>query len=94
MSELRDVLPLTAVTYQILLALADRDRHGYGVIKEIERRTEGAMSIETGTLYHALKRMKDDRTIELVPAIDRSADEDQRRRAYRLTDWGRDNLDF
>lgn len=85
-------LPLTALTYHALLALADGDRHGYGIIKEVERRTGGAMEIETGTLYHAMKRMLDEELIESVPASERPADEDRRRRTYRLTEWGREVL--
>jgi DNA-binding PadR family transcriptional regulator len=85
-------LPLTALTYHALLALADGDRHGYGIIKEVERRTGGAMEIETGTLYHAMKRMLDKELIQSVPPSERPADEDQRRRTYRLTEWGKEVL--
>ena len=87
-----DALPLTPLTYHALLALADGDRHGYGIIKEVERRTGGAMEIETGTLYHAIKRMLDGDMIQPVPASERPADEDRRRRAYRLTAWGKEVL--
>ena len=88
----QEALPLTALTYHVLLALADGDRHGYGIIKEVERRTGGEMEIETGTLYHAVKRMLDDGLIEPVPADERPVDEDRRRRAYRLLPWGREVL--
>jgi DNA-binding PadR family transcriptional regulator len=92
MTQPHEVLPLTPFTYHILLALADGDRHGYGIIKEIEARTGGQMEIETGTLYHALRRMLEDGLIEPIPSEERPAGEDRRRRAYRLLPWGRDVL--
>ncbi len=55
-----DMLPLTALWYGILLALADEPRHGYGTIKEIEARTGGEMSPGTGTVYLALHRLEED----------------------------------
>lgn len=83
------LLPLTSLTYHVLLALADADRHGYGIIKEVEERTNGEMELETGTLYAAMKRMRDDLLIEAVPENERPADEDSRRRTYRLTPYGK-----
>ena len=88
-------IPLTPLWYNILLAMADEPRHGYGVIKEIERRTDGAMSPATGTVYLALQRLEEDGLItesadaassEAVPADNR------RRRWYELTPFGRDVL--
>ena len=77
----------TPLTYQILLALADGDRHGYGIIKEIESRAASAPS--TGAMYLALQRMEADGLIEEAP--DRPADaDDARRRYYRLTKRGRE----
>lgn len=84
----RDLLPLTALTFHVLLALADGDRHGYGILKEVSDRTDGQMELETGTLYAALKRMREERLIEVIPVSERSADEDSRRRTYRLTTFG------
>ncbi len=58
----RDVeaeLPLTPLSFEFLLALADRERHGYGVIKEIERQTEGSARPATGALYLAAKRLQE-----------------------------------
>ncbi len=89
MNDPREALPLTALTYHILLTLADGDRHGYGIIKEVERRTGGEVVIETGTLYHAIKRMLDEGLLESVPSSERPEGEDQRRRVYRLNPWGR-----
>ena len=83
------LLPLTSLTYHVLLALADANRHGYGIIKEVEERTKGQMELETGTLYAAMKRMRDDFLIEVVPQSKRPAGEDSRRRTYRLTPLGK-----
>ena len=87
-----EFLPLTTLTYHILLALADHDRHGYSIIKEVEDRTGKSMQIETGALYHAIRRMRSDELIEPIPEGERPTGEDSRRRTYRLTDWGRDVL--
>ena len=50
-------LPLTPVAFEILLALAEEDRHGYDIMLEIERRTAGRVSLNPGTLYRALDRL-------------------------------------
>jgi DNA-binding PadR family transcriptional regulator len=92
MKDSSDILPLTTLTYHILLALADHDRHGYSIIKEVEERTGRTMQIETGALYHAIRRMRTEELIEPIPARERARDEDSRRRTYRLTKWGRDVL--
>ena len=89
MRDPREVLPLTSLTYHVLLALADRDRHGYGIIKDVEQRTGESMQIETGALYHAIRRMRAEELIEPAPAEERDSAEDSRRRTYRLTEWGR-----
>lgn len=78
---------MTSLTFDILLALADEDRHGYGIIKEIEERSGAASAPSTGALYLALQRMEGDETIEkLSPDANQS---DARRRYYRLTAKGR-----
>ena len=79
-------LPLTHLSLQVLLALADEDRHGYGIIKEVEHRTEGRIKAATGTLYTALQRLMDGGLIELTGEED---ERDARRRLYRLTPLGR-----
>jgi len=83
------LLPLSHVSYHVLVALADADRHGYGIIKEVSARTDGLVEIETGTLYAALQRMRDEKLIAIAPKSSRPAGEDKRRRIYRLTDFGR-----
>jgi len=84
-------LPLTPVAFEILLALADGARHGYAVMQEVERRTEGRISLHPGTLYRALGRLLDEGMIEeLSDAPAGSADDPhgERRRYYGLTDLG------
>ena len=87
------MLPLTPLTFHVLLALADANRHGYGIIKEVLERTDGQMELETGTLYTALRRLRDDELIEPVPEDERPEGEDARRRSYRLTPFGRKVLE-
>ncbi len=81
-------MSLTALTYEILLALADGDRHGYGILKEIEARGVGGDAPSTGAMYLALQRMEADGLIEEAPFPDDG--EDRRRRYYRITQRGRD----
>ena len=79
-------LPLSAHQFHILLALTDRERHGYGLIQDIEQRTDGAMRLGTGTLYTALARLVE---LGLVAESARARVGDERRRVYRLTPLGR-----
>lgn len=82
-------LPLSPLTMAILLALADEDRHGYALMKEIGRQSEGSLSPGTGSLYAALDRLMDDGLI--VESPDRPGpSEDQRRKYYRITEAGRE----
>ena len=84
----RDFLPLTPAIAHILLALADEDRHGYAIMQEIERMTDGAVRMGPGTLYGTLKRML---ASGLVEEIDERPDpgmDDERRRYYRATPLG------
>jgi DNA-binding PadR family transcriptional regulator len=80
--------PITAISLAILLALADEPRHGYGIIKEVERQSEGQLRIGTGSLYAALQRLCDDGLIE--EAAGPAPDEDQRRKYYTITAAGRE----
>jgi DNA-binding PadR family transcriptional regulator len=82
---MKEAAPLSAAAFQILLALSDRDRHGYGVMQEIEERTGGRVRLGPGTLYGALKRMLDDGWVEELEGDE----EGERRRYYRLTAAGR-----
>jgi DNA-binding PadR family transcriptional regulator len=79
---------LTPLTYRILLALADAPLHGYGILKAVARGAEGEPEPEAGTLYAAIKRMRDEGLIDVAPAP-RDERSDPRRRYYRLTASGR-----
>ncbi len=84
--------PLTPVAFEILLALADGERHGYFIMQEVERRSDGRLSLHPGTLYRALNRLLGERLIDEVtgPAAAATGEpHDARRRYYRLTDLGR-----
>jgi DNA-binding PadR family transcriptional regulator len=87
--EPRDLLPLTPAVLHILLALADEERHGYGIMREVEERTGGETRLGPGTLYGSIKRMLADDLIEESDERPDPAMDDQRRRYYRLTDFGR-----
>jgi DNA-binding PadR family transcriptional regulator len=83
------LLPLPPVTFHILVALADGDRHGYAIIQDVAARTDGALKIQAGTLYRSLERMLHEGLIvekRTRPAI---GEDDERRRYYRLTPFGR-----
>lgn len=83
-------LPLTPAVFHILLALADRDRHGYGIILDIASRTGGALRLGTGTLYTAISRLLEQGLIEDSDERPAEDQDDERRRYYRLTPFGRD----
>ena len=78
-----DFLPLSPHQFHILLALTDRERHGYAVIQDIEQRTDGALRLGTGTLYTAIARLVE---LGLIADTGRA---DERRRYYRLLPLGR-----
>ena len=82
-------LPLTPAMFQVLLALADGEKHGYAIIKEVSRRTEGKVTLRAGTLYTAIKRFVADGLIEESSERPDPALDDERRRYYRLTPHGR-----
>jgi DNA-binding PadR family transcriptional regulator len=83
-----ELLPLTPAVFHILLALADSERHGYGIMQEIAERTSGAMRMGPGTLYGSIKRMLADGLIEAAAERPDPESDDERRRYYRLTDFG------
>ena len=89
MKDPNDLLPLRPVEFEILLVLSGEDAHGYGIIQEAEARTAGAVRLETGTLYRALRRL----TVQglIRPAEKRPAPEldDERRTYYAITPFGR-----
>jgi DNA-binding PadR family transcriptional regulator len=79
---------LTPAIYHILLALVDHERHGYGIMQEIARFTDGQMRIGPGTLYRSIKQMLTEGLIEEAGERPDPAMDDERRRYYRLTDFG------
>lgn len=83
---------LTPAAVHILLALAGEDRHGLGIVDEVERRTAGEVKLGPGTLYGTIKRMREAGLIEEPASPSDSADADTRRRYYHITDLGRDAL--
>ena len=89
MPDPRTFLPLTPHAFQVLLALADKERHGYGIIQEVDERTDSVIRLRTGTLYTLLQRLSDEALVEHSEAPDAT---DPRRRYYRLTSLGRDVL--
>jgi DNA-binding PadR family transcriptional regulator len=87
--EPQDLLPLTPAVFHILLALADAERHGYAIMEHVTQSTEGQVKMGPGTLYGTIKRLLVGGLIE--ESADRPDPEmdDERRRYYRLTDFGR-----
>jgi DNA-binding PadR family transcriptional regulator len=81
------VPPLSEAVFQVLLALADRARHGYGIMQEVEERTDGRVRLGPGTVYGAIKRLSAQGLVEETEAS--SSGDDERRRYYRLTESGR-----
>jgi DNA-binding PadR family transcriptional regulator len=87
--DLEAFLPLTPAMFHILLALADGEKHGYAILKEVARRTEGKVRLSAGTLYGIIKRLlRDGMVVESGERPDPALD-DERRRYYRLTEPGR-----
>lgn len=82
-------LPLTPAVFHILLALADGERHGYGIMREITERTQGSVRMGPGTLYGTIQRMLNDGLIVVADERPDPAHDDERRRYYRLTVEGR-----
>lgn len=86
--ELNALLPLPRESFQILVSLADGDRHGYSILQEVTERTEGRQKLSPSTLYTTIRRLLDQGFIEESAAP--SASNDERRRYYRLTGAGRE----
>lgn len=83
-----DLLPLTPAVLHIMLALVDGERHGYSIMQEVSKRTNGKIRIGPGTLYGSIKRMMTDGLIEESDTRPDPALDDERRRYYRLTGFG------
>jgi DNA-binding PadR family transcriptional regulator len=83
------LLPLPQAVFHILVALADADRHGYAIMQDVAARTDGRLKLSPGTLYGSIKRMLEE---GLIVEMDErpSRDDDERRRYYRITRFGRE----
>jgi DNA-binding PadR family transcriptional regulator len=85
--DLKSFLPLSPATLHILLALAGEDRHGYGIMQEVARQSQGHYKLGPGTLYDNLEKLLDRGLVKDAPHG--PANENPRRRYYRLTAFGR-----
>ncbi len=85
-----DLLPLTAPSFHILVALADGEKHGYAILKDVKRRSAGRVTLTAGTLYGVIRRLLADGLIVESDERPDPALDDERRRYYRLTPFGRD----
>lgn len=82
------LLPLPSATFHILIALADDERHGYGIMQDVAERTGGALKLSAGTLYRSIQRMLEQGLIVEVRGRPAAAGDDERRRYYRITPLG------
>lgn len=83
------MLPLTHLSFLILLALSGQQRHGYAIIQAVEELSDPPITPRTGTFYSALKRMVEEGTVRPVEAPPQAQGEDSRRRYYAITELGR-----
>ena len=86
--EIDVLLPLPSATFHILMAVADEDRHGYAIIQDIAARTDGVLQMSAGTLYRSIQRMQEQGLIVEARERPAPADDDERRRYYRITPFG------
>jgi DNA-binding PadR family transcriptional regulator len=88
-ASLESLLPLPNAVFHILIALADRDRHGYSIMQDVAARTDGKVQLSAGTLYSSIRRMLEQGLIEELNESPDPTSTDERRRYYRLTRFGR-----
>ena len=86
----KELLPLSAPMFQVLIAVADGEKHGYAIIKEVSRRTGGKVKLGAGTLYAIIRKFESEGVIEETEERPDPALDDERRRYYRLTSFGRE----
>jgi DNA-binding PadR family transcriptional regulator len=82
------LLPLQPATFHILIALANDDLHGYAIIQEVAERTRGELKLSPGTLYRSIQRMLQQGLLVETNKRPAPADDDERRRYYRITSFG------
>jgi DNA-binding PadR family transcriptional regulator len=88
--DVQSFLPLPTAVFHILVALADRDRHGYSIMQDVAARTDGKVRLSAGTLYSAVRRMLEQGLIDELRESPDPASADERRRYYTLTPLGRE----
>jgi DNA-binding PadR family transcriptional regulator len=84
-----DFLPLRPVVFHVLLSLAEGDRHGYAIVQNIAERSSARLNLEPGNLYRHLRFMLDEGLIEEAERRPAAGKDDERRRYYRITRFGR-----
>jgi DNA-binding PadR family transcriptional regulator len=87
-ADIESLLPLHPFTFHVLLSLTGGDRHGYGIIQDVEVRTGGAVRLGAGALYRTIQRLLEQGLI-IEPQKPNAPQGDPRRRYYRLTPFGR-----
>lgn len=87
--DIKSLLPLTPTVFHMLLALADGEKHGYGIMRAVENETQGQMQIRIGSLYGSIQRMIEVGLIEETNERPDPELDDERRRYYSLTDFGK-----
>jgi DNA-binding PadR family transcriptional regulator len=83
------LLPLQPTSFHILLSLADEDRHGYAIIQDIARRTNGEIKLSAGTLYRSIQRLQEQALIVETKSRPAPEQDDERRRYYSITSLGK-----
>ena len=83
-----ETLPLPPATFHILMAVAEEDRHGYAIIQDVAARTDGALKLSAGTLYRSIQRMLEQGLIVETRERPEPELDDERRRYYRITEFG------
>lgn len=84
-----DLLPLTPAVFHILLTLCDSGKHGYAIMREVESRSAGRIRIGPGTLYRSIQKMLDDGLVTETAERPDTDNDDERRRYYEMTEFGR-----
>ena len=88
-TEIAGLLPLPAAAFHILMSLAADDRHGYGILLDVAASTSGALRLSPGTLYRSIQRMLEQGLIEETRDRPAPDEDDERRRYYKMTPFGR-----
>lgn len=87
-SDIQSFLPLTPAVFHILMSLAEGERHGYAIMEEVKRTTDGRVKMGPGTLYGTIKRLLEAKWVEESDRRPDPENDDERRRYYRVTDLG------